>query len=123
MFKTKAKSRSGKERKLGVLYIVLAILCFIAYQALWLFGILFVVLAVANFYFASKHAENEGKVEEFLDKINENETDTDMIVEVEKILKVKKKKSREEEYKEYLKDVENEFADFDEDEYMYEDGE
>lgn len=113
MLMLKKKPRSKKERMMSILYAIVAIFCFINYRPLLLFGLILSALAVANFILSNKHSANEQKIEGFLNKINEEEQDEDMRIDVSKVLSKENKKKRKQEYDDYLAKIEDELGDFD----------
>lgn len=94
----------------GVICAVLAVVCAVVYKNSWALSIIFALLAVFRFWHHFKTEKNEAKLNAIIDEYGDD--DDDVLADETPAEKLSRRE-RKARYKEFLNDIEDEFADFD----------
>lgn len=100
--------KSNNFRKKGILYAVLALLCFINITKLWIFLIIFVAISVLYFWLANKHKKDKNNaIEQMLQDSKEKKKNKKKKLD---IFEFEEKRKRKAAYKEYIASVKADFS-------------
>lgn len=105
----------------GIMYTVLAIFCLVFFRGGWIFSLAFALCAVFRFWHHSKMKKNKAALKKIMKEYGDEDCDDDDEDE-DKLLPIQSRKlsmsnltrkERKARYKEFLNEIEDEFADFD----------